>query len=232
MGNKQDIANELMEICPALVELQQKNTFAVPAFYFENLATIITEKIKSGQEAKYYFTSEMPYSLPANYFETLADNIFAKIHQQQSESVEAELQAIAPVLNTISKTPVYKVPNAYFETLTKISSKVIVVKISEWKKYLTYAVAASVMAVVGIGLFYLNGSNQKSTDTIAVSQQVKNLSEDELIQYITADIPNDNINATSFDKNSIENDLSKSVKKMSDKEIKQYLDELGDKEGI
>ena len=232
MKNKQEIENELREISPALVDLQQKNTFVVPAFYFENLANIIIEKINNGQEAKYYFTSKMPYSVSTNYFETLADNLLVKIHLQQNESVEDELQTIAPVLNTISKTPVYKVPTEYFETLTITSNKVKVVKMSVWKKYLTYAVAASVMAVVGIGLFYFTGSNQKTTDTIAVSKQVKNLSEDEILQYISADIPSDNINSTSFDKNSMENDLSKSVKQMTDKEINQYLDELGDKEGI
>lgn len=232
MENKENILTELKEISPLLIGLQEKETLAIPKFYFENLSTTIINAIQKGKEARYYFTPNMPYSLPLNYFDTLANNILLKIHKQQNESVEDELKAIAPLLNTISKKSVFKVPDAYFETIKNAPTKGKIVRMNIWKKYAAYAIAASFFAIIAVGIFYLNIQNKKPAATAAVSQQVKNLSEDEIIQYITADVADDNINATDFLKNPMENDLSKSVKQMSDKEIKQYLEELGDKEGI
>ncbi len=232
MESTQDIFAELKDISPILIDLQKIETFAVPAFYFDTLPTAIVNKIATDYEEQNYFTSEMPYIVSEKYFDTLAENIIDNIKKQQNESVSDELQTIAPLLNTIHKTPVYKVPQSYFETLTASPSQVKVVKLNAWKRYVTYAIAASIIGILGIGLYFFNVNNQKSTNAIAVSQQVKSLSEDELIQYITADVTNNNINATTFDKNSMENDLSKSLKQMTDKEIKQYLDECGEKVDI
>lgn len=232
MENNQDILIELKEISPLLIDLQKKVTFSVAAEYFANFSNNILKAIQQETEAKYFFSTEMPYKVPPNYFDTLSHDILSKIHQTNNDSVEEELKTIAPLLNTISKKPVFKVPDAYFDNSIANAPSGKVVKMNVWKKYLTYAVAASVLVIVGVGLFYFNNQNQHSNAAVAVSQQVKDLSEEEIIQYINTDVADGFINATAFKKSSVENDLSKSVKQMSDKEIRQYLDELGDKEGI
>lgn len=111
MNKRDHILQELQEIAPALAALNRAMPYALPEGYFDTISANVLMKIQLTE------SRSSTYSSPAGYFDTLPNMILAKIKAGQNE-VAAELNEVAPLLNTISKAPVYAVPEGYFERLS------------------------------------------------------------------------------------------------------------------
>ncbi len=231
MENKQSIQEELMEIGPTIASIHSGNVYQVPADYFENFAHDVLKRIQTGEEPVYHFTRSNPYSVPVQYFDNLSENIINKINIQKQ--VIEELEAVAPILNTISKEPLYNVPGDYFDSLklnNNVNPTVKVVNLSLWKKFSKYAVAAIITGFVAVGIFLFqnNPTDKIQTADKFVIQKANALSEEELSQFLQTTMPVDQVSSKSLKSQTSDKELSNSVKQMSDKEIQQYLSEIGD----
>ena len=231
MENKQSIQEELMEIGSTIASIHPNNVYLVPVDYFENFANAVLKRIQTGGEPVYHFTRSNPYSVSAQYFDNLSENIINKINIQQQ--IIEELEAVAPILNTISKGPVYSVPADYFDRLkveNTVKPTVRVVSLSIWRKFSKYAVAAVITGFVAVGIFLFqnNPTDKIQTADKFVIQKANALSEEELSQFLQTSIPGDQVSSRSLKSQTSDKELSNSVKQMTDKEIQQYLSEIGD----
>lgn len=238
MENYNKILDELKETAPILTQFENKSPYSVSFSYFSNLTGQIMEKIRSGAEPRYYFTAENPYFTPADYFETLPAIIVRKINKEESESgVFEEMEKISPLLNTISKKPVYTLPAGYFaeagwnESKTAVN-KGKVVSFRRNKRVINYAVAAIIAGLLALGIFLLTG--KQDTDSQAyntkAATEVKKLSEEEIIDFLKTTSPAENIVSATNNSNTSDNDIKRSVSKMSDKEIREFLQESGEQD--
>lgn len=113
----------------------------------------------------------MPYQVPAQYFEELYGTVRASI---EKEVVYAELESVAPLLNTIPKTNVYQQPVAV--------QKRPVYHFAKW------AVAAVFISVVAIGAFMYNSNAPKFDDVAYMHIDQKTLlqtiSDSTLLSYM------------------------------------------------
>ena len=220
MDRDETILGELREISPVVASVSKEEVFVVPDKYFERLPDNIMGKIMTIGlgEAKI-----SPLTIPNDYFDNLSSAILAKIKFQQNESFN-ELEEVAPLLNTISKQPIYSVPNGYFQqfNVTIVPEKKLratIFSFQNTRKWISYA-AAAVMAGLLVTGAYLYTDRPVSFD---LSKEVNKLSDDELDSYINSDhsvvITPDSINLGSS------TDVQSDLKQVSDEELKQYLDE-------
>lgn len=236
MENRQIILQELKELSPVVANLRRDNIFSLPVNYFENFAASVLARIHTETDGIGVKTT--PFGVPKGYFDGLAGNILARINQQEL-GVEEELNSIAPLLNTISRQPVYTIPEGYFESLevtiplkvTKPAARVI--GFNRPKRLMQYAVAACTAAVLMIGAYlYINkGSNDvtagmpvsyDSALKINVPQEIAKVDEQEIDQYLN-ESPGVGyvINTSASD----EIDVQQYIQSASDEEIDQYLKE-------
>jgi hypothetical protein len=184
--------------------------FTVPDNYFQNLPQEILYKIHAEKPLK----TSHPFTMPAGFFDGLANNILQKIKASEN-AVYKELETIAPLLNTIEKKPQYYLPAAYFENLIieipsaeKQTAKIISIA-SKTRKWITYAVAACLFTILGMGsyLFINNHPAAKNTKTsyatfakINVEQGIARLSDDDIADYLTAhNTSSDILNESDYD---------------------------------
>jgi len=234
MENKISIEQELREISPLLAQIGSKNVFSVPPVFFDDLSSAIIDKIKTGQEETFYFSRENLYEVPQNYFAALPDLILQKALAGEvvEDEVFEEMEVISPLLNSISKKPVFTVPEGFFEKVTLPETNVkpagaVVVPFTR-KKFFAYAVAAVVTAILAIGLFLITGRdfNNDQNITSSTRAEIEKLSEDEIVTYLKLNSPADDVTLIHY--NGKETDIKKAVDAMSDKEIQQYLQEMED----
>ncbi|MDB5212005.1 MAG: hypothetical protein JWQ30_2832 [Sediminibacterium sp.] len=231
MENKTDILQELRNISPLIVDIQSVNPFSVPAGYFEGLPAAILEKIRIG--AILDNASADTYEVPAGYFEGLSANILSKIKMGELNGLAAELNEVAPLLNTISKSEVYTVPAGYFDQMdlsavTRKEGKVITLRIA--RKWMQYAAAAVMAGILVTGAFLYNDGNSSLTgikaDSSDVSFEMNKVSEAELVTYLdnpehSVAVPAATTLASEADLVDVKNNLSR----LSDEELNQYLKE-------
>jgi hypothetical protein len=225
MEQKQQIIDELKEISPFLAENRVSSPYQVPAGYFNNLADTVMDRITVG-----VVLPEVPaasYQVPVGYFEGLAGNILSKIHRQGNvNDVRAELEEIAPMLNSISRSNVYAAPEGYFDRSIFIPAsekKAKVVKMNFAKRWTQYAAAAVMAGILVTGAFLYTDNNKSEFDQqsqVDVPSELNKLSENELVKYL--DNPEQSI-ATN-----VVNEAQSDVKNLSDEELDQYLKENAD----
>jgi hypothetical protein len=232
MSNNDNILNELKEISPAVANLNRRNIYSVPSGYFFGLAERILEHVKQRSATSTLVASELPYKVPKNYFDGLSGEILSKVRQHKisKSEVEIELAEIAPLLNTISKTSVYTVPQGYFENLeaSKSGGKAKVVAMSRTSRFVKYAAAAAITGLVAIGgIFYANDKNSDSltADTKFDKQQVKQLSDEEIVRYLNTHSVGTDV---TLNNDVQEKQLIQHTKELTDKEILDYLEENGE----
>lgn len=240
MKNKNIIFEELKEISPLMVQIENTNVYSVSASYFDELSLKVIKKIRLTEKLYNISAPVTPYGIPGNYFKNLPETIFNKILLTHANSIEVleETEAIAPILNTISKKPVYTVPADFFENMQmpvmevkKLEAKVV--PINSWSKLFKFSAAAVVILFSGIGLYTITSKNNLS---IAFGNnarnKVKNLSKEEIVNFLKFNIPAENITSAVKHKLKNENAIRSSLKEVSDKEIQQYLIETGESDEI
>ena len=222
------------------------NPYTVPVGYFNNLSEIIFEKVSLRKNIQEFDGLEkLPYSIPDGYFDNLAENILQKIKDGTNQTVQQELEEIAPLLSKLPKINVYSVPEDYFIKLNplkrereKPAAKVVSIR-RMTPKWFNYAAAACVaIALFGGAYLYFsssevsNPSNEPAT-AIAVQQGLSQLTDSEIANYLNQD----NSTAIYTSQGSDEQkdlDIKTLLENMSDEEIEQYLNnntEPGEKKG-
>lgn len=227
------IINELEQVSPNLIPayIDTSLMFTVPANYFNNLHIAILNAI----DAKNLEHYTIPYQVPIGYFDNLSSSTLNKIaiHNNLANDIDSELQEIAPLLATISKTNIYTVPTGYFKALQinnalqqPIAKVVSLKNINSWIKY---AVAVCMIGVMVTSIYLF--TNKKTTVNYTASQKIdvtnsmSAVSSDELVNYL------DMING--YSNNEIVNiqdvnmpDTQEHIKNISDEDLKQYLNEV------
>ena len=231
MENNNYIRQELMEVSPSIVQIEKSNLYSVSPSYFDSLSQEIMEKIQTGKEPVYFFSSVMPYFVPEGYFVYLSEKILQKISQENKLGVSEELETISPLLNTINKKPVYSVPEGYFDRMPVIPAKEIKpgMKVISGKlstKLFRYAIAAVFISILSVGMFLFLGKSKKELQLQAVTAEVQKLSDEDIVEFLKKTTASDEV-TTITSKALKENDIKKSISEMSDKEIQQFLQESG-----
>ena len=223
------IINELEQVAPILITTHVDTSlmFTVPVNYFRDLSFTILNVIT----VENLEHSVSPYQVPVGYFENLSSTILNKITSDNSSvsAIDSELQAIAPLLSTISKANIYSVPVDYFNALDIIQTqqpKAKIIVLASSKKWFKYAVAACLTGILVAGAVMFN-NKKGSVDYAAykkidVPNSINKLSSEELINYL------DNVNsitnanfATTLDIKLPE--IQEHIQSISDEELDQYL---------
>ncbi|HEU0226519.1 MAG TPA: hypothetical protein VFQ86_02180 [Arachidicoccus soli] len=217
--------------------------YKVPEGYFNELAEQVVEKLRS--EA---FSNAKGYVVPEGYFNSFAENILQKVKTVSSQNtVEEELETIAPLLNTISKRNVYSIAKDYFEQLPSLlieqqqfekeTPKVIPLSTKKytWQKWAAAAVIAG--AVLSGGLYLENYKNENlhnssskqyasavSQENMNLEENLSNLSEDEIISYLAVPNPDISTKDSASLIGAASEDTQKAISSMTNEELENYLD--------
>lgn len=234
MENNNIIQQELMGVCPSIVQIEKSNLYSVSPSYFDQLPTEIMKKINTGTEPSYFFSHENPYAVPVGYFGSLSEEILKRVSQEKQTESE-ELEAIAPILNTIGKKSLYKVPDDYFDSLkiptveaTIAQQPAKVVSGRSFAKLYKYAVAAAFIGVMLVGMFlFLQRDDEGLQKANPVTAEVKKLSDKDIEEFLKNTSAADDVTLTPAT-NKQEIDVKKSVSEMSDQEIQKFLKESGE----
>lgn len=184
--------------------------------------------------------SRIPYAVPNGFFEGFAESLMNRIRmgetglsesdggQQNAEvSPLIEIAEISPLLAGLKKKNTYQVPVGYFEGLnleTSISEQ----KTSEKKarkapvitlKFVKYAVAACIVALLGTAVFNL--TYHKISDPI---KDLSTVSDQDMANYLDSDdihwTPGVSTSSASVDFS--ENDVHDLLSTVTDDELEQY----------
>lgn len=177
MENYHQIISELKLISPMLADAHRKNAYSIPEGYFDQLPKAILDRILA-ENSEFSLPKAQPFTVPEGFFNQFSDLVMNRIKQQESE-VYQELEAIAPLLNTISKENIYTVPEGYFtkslvpdlSLLQQEKSKVIPM-LKPVHSFRKYAIAAALTGIMAIGGWLLLNNN--SSDNLAVTPAAAN----------------------------------------------------------
>ena len=230
MENRSNIQDELREIAPVVADHGRNNPYTVPMGYFASLSDEIVSRIRIT------IPSKDIYSIPKGYFDGLAGSVMQKIKSQENlanhPETHLELAAIAPLLNSISKENVYMLPDNYFDlleisVLKDQASGSIISMGSHIRKWITYAVAASVLFIVGATSFlYINKPLKNLDKNPSIEQRLAGINDADIISYLkdNEETPDDFMPA-SYEQ---EKEMQNMLKNASDEDIQNYLDESTD----
>ncbi|HVG42654.1 MAG TPA: hypothetical protein VM888_13675 [Chitinophagaceae bacterium] len=232
MDNKDIMLTELRQISPLIAEIENVNIYSVPAFYFDNLPQNILQNINSANEPLKQVSPITPYKVEERYFDNLPENILQKIRNDKKKSTEIidELKDIAPSINTISKSPVFSVPNGYFQNFNVSPERSIRPRTRLFvtsKQVTRYAVAAVITALMAVGVYLTIGKVDRRSreQAVNVKSAVQSLRNEEIIEFLRMHAPRNKTGNVSSQKKSAAFKYYESLKQMTDEEIQQYLQE-------
>lgn len=230
MGKNAEIINEMQQISSFVAAIGNSNVYTVPVDYFESLSEEVLFKVQTNVNLP---KTVLPLSQPsAGYFDTLAANILSKIKAGTvaHNEVTAEMEEIAPLLNTINKKNIYSVPDNYFSHLhfsapaEKLSAQVVSFphRTFSWLKYAVAAVTAGI--IVTGAYFFMNkesGNNQVAANNI--TQKIATLSDKEIADYLNNETADADITPVNFKMFNANTDIEVFLQNISTEEIKSYL---------
>ena len=238
MGKNDYILQELMEISNYMANLSNTNVYSVSPTYFDDLSEEITRKIMLNKERAYNFPpASTPYVVPEDYFKNLPGLIFQNVvNHQQLNGVIEEMEAIAPLLNTIDKKQLYSIPPDFFDKMQipfpemrKRETKVV--SVNKWKILLRISAAAVVTSLLAIGVYTITGREFSTTRNRNARNEVKNLSNEEIVNFLKNN-SSENITSLYREKSKHANAIKSSLKEISDVEIQRFLKETGESDEI
>lgn len=224
------IQHELQELAPSLIGLQN-NVYTIPQNYFIESEVAVLQLVTQNFVPKL----KPSYTLPDGYFDTLSSQILQKIKHQNIEFNDDELKDIAPLLASIPKQNVYKIPQNYFDNL---NIKIPKAKVVSFKKTMQYASAAAVIGVVALfGIKAVNNNKIKqeyaAAKKVNIEKSIEQISIDELQKGVN--------NTVAFNNTVVEPpvtnlqkilDVEESLQVVSDEELENYLQQNSEIEKI
>lgn len=228
MENKSQILNELRPHSPSLADAAPGLPYGVPAGYFEQLPELVLDRLQASAGIPRVEDGQS-FRVPQGYFESLAGNILEKIRQSEGgNEVRTELEAVAPLLNTISKANVFELPAGYFDQLqVRIPARPAkVVAMRKMRGWMQYVAAGVISGVLITGAFlYTDNNNVKeinSAQNMDVSSELNKVSAGELVKYFETP---DHVQLASNDP---VQEVKHTIETVSDEELGQYLNEHPD----
>ena len=232
------ILQELMEISDYMTNISKTNVYSVSPNYFDDLSEEITRKIMLNKERAYNFPpASTPYVIPEDYFTNLPGLILQNVvNHQQLNGVIEEMEAIAPLLNTIDKKQLYSIPPDFFDKMQipfpkmrKRETKVV--SGNKWKILLRISAAAVVTSLLAIGVYTITGRDFTTTRNRNARNEVKNLSNEEILNFLK-NHSSENITSVYKETSKHVNAIKSSLKEISDTEIQRFLKETGESDEI
>ena len=130
MTQSTNILQELKELESTLADAAIQNIYEVPEGYFEGLVGDVLNRIKAleavttADELNYLspalsnISKQMPYTVPSGYFEGLEEQLMHAVRESGDyKTAKEELETLSPLLSSLNKQAPYSVPQGYFETL-------------------------------------------------------------------------------------------------------------------
>jgi len=238
----QDIIQELSDLGSNLQVNTSKNIYSVPFGYFEGFSEEMLGLIKANESLTWLSSlpKEIPFTVPDRYFNKLDEQIMEIIRSHPDyQTSREELESVSPLLNTISKRPVYSVPKGYFENFKpgveeKKDPKVVLITGRKWLRYAAAAIIAGVILMAGLIAF--NNNNKDSGDkTLAkFEKEVKKINDvkstDTLIDFMDAGLNEKEL--ASNQKSIKTDDVQQLLKDISIDELKDFNEESKDIEDV
>ena len=244
METREEILKEISEISPVVANIPKRNPYSVPEGYFDQFSDSVLGTIAINQVLKK--NPGLPFQAPTGYFEGLADNILSRIKSGEvqksdhSPEILSELESIAPLLITISRTNLYTVPPGYFESLSptgplagipQTKAKIIGLGTS-LRKGIYYLAAAAVIGfmVTGAAIFFRDHTGKVPskkengiTALVNIPDSLAGLSDTAIESYLSTQ-------PTAFDlaapaQNEYDPDVNDLLNSTSDEAIQQYLND-------
>lgn len=216
------------ELPVELANIRHLPTYAVTPGYFENLAEDIMGKVNLPLAANAPFSAP-----PVNYFDGLSNAILLKIKTAAATNdAQKELEEIEPLLTTVSKTNIYRVPDNYFTSfavaIPALKKPASLLKMRSSTSWMSYAAAAMIAVVISSGVIFLAEKNKQDTDN-AYSQALARVSDSELSDYLAQApaVDADAISTSQDDDNATsgESIYKAFLNNVSDNELENYLNE-------
>ena len=133
-----------------------------------------------------------PYGVPAGYFDQLPEQILQRIRSLEADPVQEELSELSPLLATASRQLPLSAPEGYFNDLSaRIMAGISeaqenpaparVVPIRSRRRYRLWAVAASVVALLGLSTLFLFRHNSGAGSFEA---QLAGVPDQAIVEYL------------------------------------------------
>ncbi|MFC4231227.1 hypothetical protein ACFOW1_04955 [Parasediminibacterium paludis] len=230
MKKDTNILAELTTVAPLLATINNSMPYGVPNNYFIGLSEAILSQISAENLPKI----ATPFTVPQDYFATLSSRVLATIAQETGSKNEviAELEAVAPILNTIDKRNIYALPEGYFTkfkaNISDATYSARVVSMTSFKRKMLYIAAACVISLMAISAFIFTKSTGKidyaAYKKIDINSNIDKISSEELLNYLENVNSITNSNAlTTIDVKLPE--LQDHIQSIPDEELKEYLKE-------
>ena len=213
MPRNAEIGNELLEISPAVANLDPSSPFKTPQGYFEGLTERIMTMIKAheadtpGKELSLIspflegISREMPNSLPSGYFDGFGDDVFSKLKGDENESSRAEIDSLSPLLAGLRSKPIFEVPETYFQNLTWDINLAMdngkggkIVPLGGGGNIFLYASAAIVIGFISISAWVFFSQKSKNQDINSMARaNTQQLFDDSTIRSFLPQVSDDAI---------------------------------------
>lgn len=133
-----------------------------------------------------------PYEVPAGYFDQLPAQVLQRIRSLEADPVQEELSALSPLLAAVPRQLPLSTPEGYFDGLsTRIMAGITqaqetpaparVVPIRSRRRYLPWAVAASLLTLVGLSTLFLLRNN---AGTGGLESQLAGIPDQAIVEYL------------------------------------------------
>jgi len=233
MPNK-DIIQELSDLGSNLPG-NISNIYSVPAGYFEVFSEQVLGLIKANESLTWLSSlpREMPFSIPEGYFNELDEKIMEVIRRHPDyQTSREELEAVSPLLSSISKRPVYSVPKGYFENFKpgveeRKETKVISITGRRWLRYAAAAVIVGMILTAGLIQFNNHKKDSAGKTLAKFEKEVKKINDvkstENLIDFMDAGLNEKEL--ASSQKNIKTDDVQQLLKDVPIDELKDFNEE-------
>lgn len=199
------ILNELGNISKTLSEMPDKPVFSVPDGYFKRFPELMLQKVNAMDMADAAVTD------PAQ-----------------------EIASLSPLLAGLSRDMPMKAPEGYFHApsapgaLVEKAVPTPVVRLPV-RRFHRYAVAASVLAILGSAMLFLkiSGPDKTPQAEVSVSAELPGLSETELNEFLTA-LPELDAGTEPVALASASLDVEGMIAEVDEKGLQEFLSEMPD----
>ncbi len=234
MNNRNDINDELKGLNSNLPSENENMPYAVPEGYFDGLSVSIMSRIK-GKEVSASeeiaslspilasISRTMPYAVPEDYFQLGPSELSFLIHEDPQSAILSLVDRVTP----------YQVPLGYFANLsnqildkiTRRQAKVIPMVRRKWMRLSVAAIFAGIIALSGYFYFSQRDSNRLNTND-PIAQQLKNVSTNELDEFIKTTGITITSNETAHNKSFGHTEVRKLLHDVSDNELDAFLNQV------
>ena len=236
MTQKHNILEELKELNSSLSANADQSVYAVPQGYFDELPSIILNRVKALEAMNVIdelnhlspllasVSKEMPNSVPATYFEDLKGVMPFDDYQ----SAKDEIKSISPLLSGLNKDMPYSVPSSYFDQLqpaSKQRTKVVSLESRKWFRYAAAAVITAAIATTGLVIYSTSQSEEKQMAKLEkkINKEIHKTSDEDLNEFIEyTSITQDVAKSTPSE------DVKELLKDIPAAELQEFIDDVAD----